>query len=172
MSALSRRQRWDCWAVTAHIILNSRAFQEEQFQCFFEYQPTSITVIWPLLYSIIRLMVYWIMVKSAYCSYFLPCSKWTEEHWSWSLVRRLEVDLAAAEEDAVVAVVVLVLAERPHPQPLPATQLAPPHVLHGLARTHGHLELNLAHVLEGFVRFVLWYAHHYTSKNILLDAIY
>ena len=67
-------------------------------------------------------------------------------------MRRLEVDLAAAEEDAVVPVAVLVLADRPHPQPLPATQLAPPHVLRGLAWTHSHLELHLSHVLEGFIR--------------------
>ena len=68
-------------------------------------------------------------------------------------MRRLEVDLAAAEEDAVVPVVVLVLAERPHPQSFPATQLAPTDVLRGLARTHGDLELDLAHVLEGFIVF-------------------
>ena len=34
---------------SAHIILECPAFQEERFQCFWEYQPTSITVIWQLL---------------------------------------------------------------------------------------------------------------------------
>ena len=67
------------------------------------------------------------------------------------LVQRLEVDVAAAEEDSVVAVVVLVLAERPHPRPLAAAQLAAAHVRGGglAARAHRDLELDLAHVLEG-----------------------
>ena len=65
-------------------------------------------------------------------------------------MRRLEVDVAAAEEDSVVPVVVLVLAERPHPRPLAAAQLAAPHVRRGgiAARAHRHLELDLAHVLD------------------------
>ena len=34
---------------SAHIILDCPAFKEERLQCFWEYQPTSITVIWQLL---------------------------------------------------------------------------------------------------------------------------
>ena len=65
---------------------------------------------------------------------------------SSSLMRRLEVDLAAAEEDAVVAAAALVPAERPHPPPLPAAaQLALAHVLHHVTRAQRHLELHLAH---------------------------
>ena len=82
-----------------------------------------------------------------------------------SLVRRLEVDLAAAEEDAVVPVAMLVLADRPHPQSLPATQLAPPHVLRGLAWTHSHLELHLSHVLEGLDRSLIQDLHFSSERS-------
>ena len=34
---------------SAHIILDCPAFKEERLQCFWEYQPTSITVVWQLL---------------------------------------------------------------------------------------------------------------------------
>ena len=34
---------------SAHIILDCPAFQEERLQCFWEYQPTSITALWQLL---------------------------------------------------------------------------------------------------------------------------
>ena len=78
-------------------------------------------------------------------------------------MRRLEVDVAAAEEDPVVAVVVLVLAERPHPRPLAAAQLAAPHVRRqgGIiaAWAHRHLELDLAHALEGLYRVTMVVMH-------------
>ena len=91
-------------------------------------------------------------------------------------MRRLEVDVAAAEEDPVVAVVVLVLAERPHPRPLAAAQLAAPHVRQGgiiAARAHRHLELDLAHVLEGlYIDYHANYQIAARSPNIPTDFHY